>query len=273
MMKPKAYPGTQAVLRAVALLKAFAQDKAELGLAELSRSLGLNKTTAYRLLTALESEGMVERTPEGDGYRLGPELLALGTRAHGAADLRSAARAELVALAQETRETVTLEVLVGRDALILDEAMGSHVIGTMPSIGTRWPAHATSTGKALLAHLPEAALEAYLGAPLVSVTPRTITERAALRRDLARVCERGYAVSAEELEPGFVAVGTPVGSAGGRAVAAISVGGPRSRLTAERVAEIGRRLPAVAARIAGRLGPAESTTLRALAPVTRKARR
>src|SRR5262245_33967832 len=119
-MKP--YPGTQAALRAVRLLKAFAPPGHEsLRLFELAREVGLNKTTAYRLLTALESEGLVERGPDGEAYRLGPELLALGARTFGASELREAARPELAALSRSTRETATLEVLVGRDVLILDE--------------------------------------------------------------------------------------------------------------------------------------------------------
>ena len=257
----KAYPGTQAVVRALRLLKAFTPERSDRSLTELSREVGLNKTTTYRLLTALLSEGMVARSPEGDTFRLGPEVLALGSRSQGAGDLRVAARPELLALAAETRETATLEVLIGRDVLILDEVMGSHVIGTVPSIGTRWPAHATSTGKALLAHLPEPVLETMLGEPFGAPTPKAITDPAALRRELARVRERGYAVSVEELEPGFVAVGVPIRSADGSVVAAISLGGPKGRLTPEEVAAYTRRLPAAAGRIAARLGfrePGES---------------
>jgi IclR family transcriptional regulator, acetate operon repressor len=260
------YPGTQAVQRAVSLLKAVSAVRPERGLTELARAVGLNKTTAYRLLTALEREGLVERSPEGDGYRPGPELVALGSRALGSADLRFAARGELDALAQATRETVTLEVLVGRDALILDEAAGSHVIVSMPSIGTHWPAHATSTGKVLLAFLPDADRASRTAAPLARLTGKTIAEPSALGRELARIRERGYATSAEELEPGFVAVAAPICGADGRVVAALSVGGPKARLTAERVAEIARLLPASVARVAQRLGYREDNRPALLAP-------
>jgi len=249
----RAYPGTQAVLRAMSLLKTFTPDRPERGLADLSRTLGLNKTTAYRLLSALESEGMVERGRDGEVYRLGPELLALGSLALGAADLRTASRPELQAVAHETRETATLEVLVGAQVVILEEAMGGHVVGSMPSVGTRWPAHATSTGKVLLAHV-EGALERLLEGGLPAFTGRTITDPRILARDLARVRQRGWAVTSEELEPGFVAVGAPVRGAGGDVVAAISVGGPKSRLTSEALASITRQLPAAAARVSQRLG-------------------
>jgi len=251
-MKP--YAGTQAPRRAVRLLKAFTPERPRLGLQDLAEAVGLNKTTAYRLLTALQSEGMVERAE--DGYRLGPELLALGARALGASELRQASRPELVALAESTRETATLEVLVGREALILDEVTGTHRVGTMPSVGTRWPAHAASTGKAILAFLPEEQQAAFLRGRLATLTPRTITEPRAFRRELARVAGRGWSLNAEELEPGFVAVGAPVRSADGRVTAAISVGGPKARLLAERVAELALLVPAAAARISERLGAA-----------------
>ncbi|MCM2257562.1 MAG: IclR family transcriptional regulator [Vicinamibacteria bacterium] len=251
---PKAYPGTQAVVRALRLLKAFGSGAAERGLAELSRDQGLNKTTTYRLLTALESEGLVQRGASREAWRLGPELIALGSRAGGAVDLRSAARAELEALARDTRETASLEVLVGRDTLIVDEVQGGYMIGTAPAAGTRWPAHATSTGKVILAFTDEATLEAFLAAPLARCTPRTLVGAAALRRDLQRVRARGYAVTTEELEAGYVAVGAPVRDAAGQVVAAVSVGGPRARLGAAAVAELGRRLPQAAAVLSHRLG-------------------
>jgi DNA-binding IclR family transcriptional regulator len=253
MNSRSAYPGTQAVLRAVRLLKALGASPTEPTLAELVRTVGLNKTTAYRLLTALEAEGLVERGT-GDGYRLGPELAALGSRALGAGDLREAARGELMALAKQTRETAHLEVRVDAETLILDEVMGSHRVGTTPSLGTRWPAHATSTGKVLLAALSDEGLDALLRWPLPALTPRTITDARALRRELSRVRDRGYATGIEELEPGFMAVAVPVYARDGHVVAALGIGGPRVRLDPERLAAIAKTLPQHAAKISERLG-------------------
>jgi DNA-binding IclR family transcriptional regulator len=250
-MKP--YPGTQAALRTVRLLKAFAPGRETLRLSDLCRKVGLNKTTTYRIMTALESEGLVERGPGGEAYRLGPELLVLGARTFGASELREAARPELLVLARATRERASLEVLVGRDVLVLDEVMGSYLVGAMPSVGTRWPAHATSTGRALLAHLPSDDREVFLRGPLAAVTTRTLADAGALRRELARVEGQGYAVSSEELEEGFLAVGAPVHGPEGRAVAALCVGGPRARLGARRVREIARRLRVSASRVSERL--------------------
>lgn len=250
----QAYPGTQAVLRAVRLLKAFTPARPTRALADLSREVGLNRSTAYRLLTALESEGLLEQDAETDGWRLGPAVVTLGSTALGSADLREMARPELVALARATRETATLEVRAGDAVVVLDEAMGPHVVGSTPSVGERWPMHATSTGKAILAHLPEADLEELLSRRLAAVTPRTITDPAALRRELARIRDRGYTTAVEELETGYVAVAAPVWGTSGRLLGALSVGGPKTRLPAPRLAELGADVRASAERLSVRLG-------------------
>jgi IclR family pca regulon transcriptional regulator len=248
----KALPGTQAVLRAMDLLKSFPAEQPERSLTELAQAVGLNRTTTYRLLTALQSEGMIER--EGAVYRLGPELMALGARASGSGSLRAAARLELATLAAEEDETFSIEVLVGRDVLILDEALGRRLLTTVPSLGTRWPAHATSTGKVLLAWAPEGVVDELLAEPLPRLTPRTIVEPARFRKELTRVRQEGHAVTREELEAGFVAAAVPLLGMSGAVVAALSAGGPTVRLTAERVAGLVKVLEPAAARISERLG-------------------
>jgi DNA-binding IclR family transcriptional regulator len=159
---------------------------------------------------------------------------------------------------------------VGAQTLILDEAMGDHRVGTLPSVGTRWPAHATSTGKVLLAALGQDELASLLASPLPALTPRTITDPRALRRELARARRRGYATGIEELEPGFMAVAVPVRAADGHVVAALGVGGPRVRLDPSRLRAIARILPSHAARISERLG---GRTLPPGATIRRKDRR
>src|SRR5262249_52846266 len=111
----------------------------------------------------------------------------------------------------------------------------------------------TSTGKALLAHL-EGGADMLGDEALSAFTPRTLTDPKALARELARVLQRGFAISSEELEPGFVAVGAPVRDALGRGAAAVSVGGPKTRLTTTVVAAVGSRVKAAADRVSERLG-------------------
>jgi DNA-binding IclR family transcriptional regulator len=174
------------------------------------------------LLAALAREGMVVRDATGDSYRLGPEAIALGARAARANDLRTVSRADLEALAAQTGETVTLEVPVGTDMLILDEVLGRSLIGATASLGTRWPAYATSTGKAVLAALPDAERPRHAGR-LARYTPRTIVSPLALHAELAAAARLRHRV--EEL-----GAATAMGAAlrGGQpAGRAISVGGPR----------------------------------------------
>lgn len=252
-MKHTEIPGTQAVRRAVTLLKAFTTEQPRRGLAELARGLRLNKTTTFRLLQALEAEGLVSRTADGAAYQLGPELLTLAGRAQGAQELRAAARPELLSLSRATREAATLEVLVGREALVLDEETGGYRIGARPSVGERWPAHASSTGKLLLAHLPDERRAEAMRASWPLLTPRTLTG-GALGRALARVREQGFATAVEELEPGYVAVSAPVRDGSGEVVAALSVGGPRARMDKARLAACTRQVVAAARRVSARLG-------------------
>jgi DNA-binding IclR family transcriptional regulator len=143
--------------------------------------------------------------------------------------------------------------------------MGSHLMGTTPSVGTRWPAHATATGKTLLADLSDEELTGLLP-QLPAQTPKTITDPQALRRELVKVRERGFATNVEELEPGYMAAGVPVRAQGGRVVAASGIGGPRLRLSPERLAEMAKPMIEAAARISERLGhrPAAAAVERAL---------
>jgi DNA-binding IclR family transcriptional regulator len=260
-MSSKPYAGTQSVRRAIALLKVFSDDRPDWGLTEIAREARLNKTTAYRLLTALEAEGMVARSSEGESWRLGAGAIALGALALRANDLVSVARPELEALVRETGETATLEILIGSEILILDGVEGPSLVGASTEIGTRWPAHATSTGKVLLADQrarrkrPRGNGASRGGRRrLRGFTERTITDPARLDRELSRAIDRGWATAIEELEEGYVAVGAPVRDHDGRAVAAISVGGPAGRLTKERLAELGPRVVRAANRVSRSIG-------------------
>jgi len=247
------HPGAQTIARAVAILKCFTDAQPQLSLADVVEATQLNKATAYRMLAALEKEGLIARPGESDAYRLGPEAIALGGRALRATTLHSASHAELAALAQATGETATVEMLVEAEMFILNEVISPRLLGAMPSLGTRWAVHATSTGKAVLAHLSDAELEPLLRRPLARYTEHTLTA-AALRRQLAEVRRQGYATVSDELEVGYAAVAAPVFDHHGRAVAAICVGGPTVRLPPGRLAELATLVRQAAARVSERLG-------------------
>ncbi|MGH7635309.1 MAG: IclR family transcriptional regulator, partial [Gemmatimonadaceae bacterium] len=185
-------------------------------------------------------------------YMLGPELIRLGNHALSTTDLRSIAHDELVELSALTGETATLEVLVGTDVVIIDEVKGRFLVGSTPEIGHRWAAHATSTGKLLLALSPEGAAPARLA----RLAPRTIVSRELLERELQRIRKHDYAIAVDELEPGLVALAAPIRNHTGLAVAALSINAPGARLTPSARRRTLPTLCRAANRISRRLGAA-----------------
>jgi DNA-binding IclR family transcriptional regulator len=241
--------GAQAALRAVRLLKLFTNERPEMSLAELSRTSGLNKTTTHRLLRALQSEALIDRNPATSTYSLGPGLMALGVQALASSDLRRRVRPVLRTLARETGETATLEVPFEDSMLILDEVAGNHVLGAAGNIGTRWPIHATSTGKVWLA-FDDSGIDR-LDENLKQLTSNTVIQRDEFNPQLAEIRRRGYAITVDELEEGFTAVATIIRGVLGDVQGALSIGGPTQRLNATRRAELGTSL----CRAAQRLNP------------------
>lgn len=236
------------------MLKAFDDAHRKWGVTELARRLGLSKSTAHRLLAALVDTGMVVQDPTSELYRLGPEAISLGARALRSSDLRQAGRRALEELARTTGETASLEVLLEDEILILDEVPGGHLVGSVVEVGTRWPAHATSTGKLLLAHRESPPAAAPGDDALEAFTPRTVTRRRDLERELEEIRRQGFATASEELEPGYSAVAAPLRDHLGRVVAALSIGGPTARLGTRRLTELAALLRRTADRVSTELG-------------------
>jgi IclR family acetate operon transcriptional repressor len=248
------YPGTQAVRRAFAVLKAFDSVHPQWSVSELARHIGLHKTTTFRLLGALVHEGMLEREELTGTYRLGPELIALGSQALRSTDLYNASHSELEAVARDTGETATIEILVGDEVVILDEVHGRFLVGGRPDFGLRFPAHATSTGKLLLAAERSEGIKRPKKTRLAKLTSKTITDPDELEKELTKVLRQGFATAIDEIEEGFAAVGAPIFNVAGKMVAAISLGGARPRFTRARLAELSERVREAAALISRRLG-------------------
>jgi DNA-binding IclR family transcriptional regulator len=244
----------QSVQRAASLLKAFENGPAELGVTELSRKARLHKSTASRLLATLEREGLIERVPGTEKYRLGFMLVRLAGQVTHFGDVRVAARPVLVELAEASRETVHLAVLDGDEVINVEQVAGPHIIGAASWVGRRTPPHCVANGKALLAFQPASAIERALAAPLPRFTERTIVEPDRLRAELEEVRRRGYATANGEIEDGLNAVAAPVRDASGQVVAAVSVSGPSYRLKARRVVGLAALAVDAAAKVSERLG-------------------
>ena len=257
MTSSQPIPGTRAVHRVLSLLKAFSEDQGKLSLTELSRRVGLSKATAHRMLIVLEHEGFLTRSAETGEFQLGPEIIVLGARALRNVDLRGVVRPELRFLSETSGDDASLESLVGNEVLILDEVRGQNILGLTTEVGTRWPAHATATGKVLLADAGEPEPEGGLAAS----TTHTITNWERWTEALAEVRAKGYATNLEELVYGYNSVAAPVKDMEGRAVAAISLGGSTHRVTRDRIPELASLVMEAAGRVSDRLGHRETVEI------------
>jgi DNA-binding IclR family transcriptional regulator len=244
----------QSVERAISVLEVLAA-RGEAGVTEVATEIAVHKSTAFRLLGALEGRGLVEQTGHRGKYRLGFGLIPLAGAVTDRLDVVQQCRAECTRLADELGETVNVAVLRDHFAVNVDQARGPSAVATHNWIGQLTPLHCTSSGKVLLAHLDparRAELLARAGTP--ALTPRTETVVQRLDEQLARVREAGYAMAAEEYEVGLNAVAAPVFDRSGQVVAAVSVSGPSYRLDDQRIRQVVAPLLAATADISRRMG-------------------
>jgi DNA-binding IclR family transcriptional regulator len=246
--------GVQSVDRAVSILEILAR-RGSAGVTEIAIDIGVHKSTAFRLLSALEERDLVEQATDRGKYQLGFGVLRLASAIPGRLDLVRQARPVLEELAKGFGESVNLAVIRSHYAVNLDQAFGTASVATQNWVGELTPLHATSSGKVLLAFLPDAELASLLDqAGLARFTASTLTTRRLLDADLARVREAGYAVTVEEYEEGLNAMAAPVRDHLGAVVAAVSVSGPAYRVDAATLTARSDELTAGAARISARLG-------------------
>ncbi|AVV47984.1 IclR family transcriptional regulator [Streptomyces sp. ID05-04B] len=244
----------QSVDRAVSVLEILAQ-RGEAGAGEAAAELGVHKSTAFRLLGALEARGLVEQTARRGKYRLGFGLVPLAGAVVDRLDITRQGRPVCERLTGEIGETVSVAVLQEHYAVNLYVLRGPAAIGTHGRVGELTPLHATSSGKVLLAHLPGEDRAALLAASEMEwVTPNTLTDRRELERHLAETRDRGYAVTLEEFEVGLHAMAAPVRSRDGEVVAALSASGPAYRFTEERMHELAPLLLKAAEEISHGMG-------------------
>jgi DNA-binding IclR family transcriptional regulator len=248
-----AAPSVQSVDRAVAILEILARD-GEAGVTEVARELDVHKSTASRLLAALDRGELVTQDTARGKFRLGVGIVRLAGAASARLDLVQESRPLCRTLAQQVGETVNLAILSGRDALYLDQAAGPAALSPHNWAGRRIPLHATSDGKVLLAYLPEAEFAAYLTPPLARFTERTVTAVAEFPALLAEVRRRGFATAVDELEAGLTAIAAPVRDAEGTVIASVSASGPSFRIPATRIPALAAAVRHAAAEVSGRLG-------------------
>ncbi|MBD0841190.1 IclR family transcriptional regulator [Streptomyces sp. TRM68416] len=249
-----AVSGVQSVDRAVSVLEILAQ-RGEAGVSEVAAEIDVHKSTAFRLLGALEARGLAEQTAERGKYRLGFGIVRLAGAVTGRLDITQQGRPVCERLSEEIGETVNIAVLQEQYAVNLHQVHGPGAVGTHNWVGQLTPPHATSSGKILLAHLTEERRTEVLAVSgLRKLTSRTLTSRAKLEKNLAEARERGYAVTLEELELGLHALAAPVRSREGEVIAALSASGPAYRFTEERLHQIAPAVVEGAEEISRRMG-------------------
>jgi DNA-binding IclR family transcriptional regulator len=248
-------PQVQSVDRALAVLDLLAT-AGELGVTDLAAQLGVHRSTAFRLVSALESRDLVEQISDRGKYRLGVGILRLAAATTSRLELTREGREICERLARDAGETVHVAILDGDAAVNVLQELGGSSVTTQDWIGRRTPLHATSSGKVLLAWAPEAVLTGLLARPLEACTDRTRTDPAALAEELATVRVTGWGATEEELEPGLNGVSAPVRDSSGKVVGALSVSGPSYRLTRDERPALVSLLLDAAKEISTRLGSA-----------------
>jgi DNA-binding IclR family transcriptional regulator len=246
--------GVQSVDRAISVLEILARNGGA-GVSEVAADIGVHKSTAFRLLAALEDRGLVEQNHDRGRYQLGFGILRLASAIPARLDLVQQARPVLDELAAGLGETVNLAVLREHYVVNVDQARGTAAVVAQNWVGQLTPVHATSSGKVLLAHLPDVDRARLLDrTDLPRMTEATITSRDVLERELAAVRVDGYATTFEELEVGLNAVAVPVCDHRGTVVGAVSASGPAYRLDAARITALTPDLFAGGRRISERMG-------------------
>lgn len=259
------------VHNAARLLKAFLTREESIGVSELARRLDLGKSGVHRLLTTLVEEGLVEQDARTGGYRLGIVMFELGEAVKVHLDLHAAAGPVLAHLREQTGESSQIGVLDGAEVVYVDRLESAYTLRLFTETGRRVPAHATSSGKVLLAHLPEPDRERVLTAtPLPRCTPHTVVDPDLLRAELAAVRLRGWADSVNEREIGVASLAAPIRGPHGQVVAAISIGAPLSRFGATARRRLTGALVEAGEAVGRRMGWSPETSSPAFRPSERR---
>ena len=248
------YP-VKSLIKALRILEELAEHGA-LGVTELGQRLGMGLSTVHRLLGTLRGKGYVLTDPTTSRYMLGGTVARLGDSISRQSPLLKLGTAAVEELSRQCNESVNLAVLDGTDVVYSARHESSYSLRSTSVLGGRWPAHATALGKALLADLTESdVLRLYGRNPrLRKLTPKTISDLKRLLAELTVVRRAGVAEDREENSIGVRCVAVPIRGASGQAVAALSVSGPISRMTSERINALKSDLRRAGAEFSAKLG-------------------
>jgi DNA-binding IclR family transcriptional regulator len=247
LSKTSKQPRIQSITRAIDILRCFSETK-ELGLTEISRLVGLHKSTAAGIINTLKAENFLEQDRETGKLRLGVELFFLAMNARPALEYIS--EVHLQKLLKETRETINLAVRDGNEMVYIAKKESPHSMRISTKVGKYLPMYCTAIGKVFLAHLnPKEAEQIIETINFEPFTDKTIVKREQLIASIEHIRKEGIAYDFEELEYGLVCVAAPIFGKNGEPVGAISVSGPSIRMDDATRAEIVPKVFAAASRI------------------------
>lgn len=243
----------QSVDRALLVLEILAK-LGSAGVTEIAAELGVHKSTVSRVVAVLESRGFVEQLSERGKYQLGFSIVRLAGNTSARMDLAKHSQEICDRVALDTGETTNVAVLDGARIINVVESLGPAEIALRSWVGQSCPAHATSSGKVLLASLPIGDMHRLLGTRLDAHTPNTVTDISALDAELDEARRQGWASVCEELELGLTAVAAPVRDSAAKVIAALSISGPAYRLGPAQFEPVARIAIEAAEQISRRLG-------------------
>jgi len=226
----------QSVDRAVHILRLF-EDVEELGVTEISRRLGLHKSTAFGIVNTLTMNRFLERNQNSGKYKLGMDLFRISSGAQ--MGIRKIGAVHVAQLVEDTGETVNLAVKDDIYVVYVEKKESHHSMRICTTIGQRLPMYCTAMGKAILAHLEQSEVERiFAKSEVTPYTNRTICTKEELLFHLDQIRARGYSLDDEEFEYGLVCVAVPVMNIMNEPIAALSVSGPKQRMSAENIERI-----------------------------------
>jgi DNA-binding IclR family transcriptional regulator len=252
------------------ILALFSQERTELSVLEVAASLHRPRSTTYRLMSQIEKVGFLDRDSETGMYRLGIRLAALGELAQRSTSLQRTAEPVLRRLSKETGETATLLLLSNGEGIAVLHSESTRRVVARGVVGRYWPLHASAGGKAFLAWGSEEEMK-LLKQPLKGYTTKTITTLSDLKRELKQIRKRGYSTVRGEFMDDVWGAAVPIFDHGEEVEGALTLGGPRSRVTRARLQELGRVLVAAGesvSRSRGYMGAYPRTTVSGDSSVT-----
>ena len=250
----KKMSGFDAIDRAVAILRVLEKQEQSLSLTEIAREVDLGQATTSRYLASLVSHGLVEKT-ENNQFVLGVGLYLLGQKSLYRRDVRNLARPCLEKIHARYNETVSLALWIKQELVVVDCIEATQVLKQGAAVGGQNPWHASSLGKAILAWLGKDEIQRLLnGGALDRYTKHTLATLDKVLAQLPSIRANGYAVDNEESTLGGRCVGSAIFDASGKPFAAISISGPVTRISAESMPAIGKRIAEAASEISRGMG-------------------